>query len=126
MQPKYELTGNTIEEMARNFAELVIRTQRVEVVEKDKTKFAAWRLDDGTSDSFYKSLALTPEEAAVLEIKGESPLKLAIDVRFLSLTPTKDVEKAQKAAKAATIQRIEKRLGETDSLRQRLQKLQGK
>ena len=124
--PKYEITGNTMDEMAIAFAELVQRTQRVEVVTKDKSHFGAWRLDDGTSDSFYKSLALTPEQAAGLAIKGEAPLKLSIDVRYLSLTPVADVEKVQSASKAATIQRLSNRLAETDSLRERLKKLQGK
>ena len=125
-KPLYTLTADTIEELSLLFAEAVMATERIEVVEKEKTKFAAWKLDDGTSESFYKSLTLTPAQAKTLSTKEGAPLKLAIDMRFLNLTPVDDVAKAITTTKAATIKRIESRLNEAESLRAKLERLRGK
>jgi hypothetical protein len=130
-QPKFTISGNSIEEIAVDFALLVLKTEKtVEVVKygKDgkalKNSFGAWKLDDGTSDGFYKSLTLSPEQSAVLNTAAGAPLNLGIDVRYLSLTPLAEVEKTSKARKAATIQRLTAKLDSVQSLKDKLARLQ--
>lgn len=122
--PKFSITGNTIEEMAVSFAELVLRTGSVEVVKKEKSTFGAWRLDDGTSEGFYKSLTLDADQSKSLNTPAGAPLSLAIDVRFLQLTPMAEVEKTKQQRKAATIQRLTTRLASVDDLKAKLARLQ--
>lgn len=125
-QPKYVISGNTLEDMALSFAELAFKLGPVEVVTKDKTKFAVWKLDDGSSDSpIYKSVALDAETATRFKTsEGEAPLSVAVDVRFLSLTPVNSISTVLASKKAATIQRLTNRLNSVDSLKARLAKLQ--
>ena len=122
--PKFSITGNSIEEMAVSFAELVLRTGSVEVVKKEKSTFGAWRLDDGTSEGFYKSLTLDADQSKLLNTPAGAPLSLAIDVRFLQLTPMAEVEKTKQQRKAATIQRLTSRLASVDDLKAKLARLQ--
>jgi hypothetical protein len=125
MKPKYTISGDSLEEMALSFAELVCKAGTVEVVEKDKTKFAVWKLDDGSSDSpIYKSFGLDDESAALFNRQYGAPLAVAVDVRYLLLTPLHAIGATIASKKAATIQRITKRLDSVENLKAQLARLQ--
>jgi hypothetical protein len=121
--PKYVISGNTIEEISMSFAELVVMTQQLEVV-KAKSTFAVWKLDDGTSESpIYKSASLEFEESKRLATQAGAPLSLAVDVRLLNLTPLHEVTAVSASKKAATIQRLTKRIDSVEDLKAKLARL---
>jgi|SRR5579859_4558030 len=106
VRPKFVLSGNTIEEVAMEFAELVTKTQPIEVIaaKKGDSSYGKWELGDGDG------LTLQNKELA---IKAGIPLYLGITVVLRKLCDPANYESQRAASvqkKAASIQRLEQQL----------------
>jgi len=110
-KPKFTITANSIEELAKSFAEAVIRTQKVDVVDAKKGggQYAKWELGNGDG------LTLANAE---LKTKAGIPLFLGMTVVLRKLTEPAQYKQA--LAQAATI-----RENRIDRLKAQLAALQG-
>ena len=110
MAPKYQITGDTIEEMAIAFAELTVKTGRVEVRDNKsgKAKYGVWALNDGMGNGpFDQGLHLSVEQAKTLNTGAGAPAVLSVDVVLRQLTPLAAIPAKIAASRAATSTRIE-------------------
>jgi hypothetical protein len=104
--PAFVLKGNTIDELAKQFAELVTKTQPIEVVDSKKGggQYGKWELGEG------EGIVLANRE---LPLKAGIPLYLGMTVVFRKLTDPAQYD-TQKAAvvvkRAATIDRLKAQL----------------
>lgn len=107
--PKYTIKGNTIEEMALDFATLVRDTQTVAIVDraaegkKGGGKYGLWELG-GSNDG----LTLTGRQLELKTADGLCPLALGMTIAFKKLTPKAEYDNAQATRKAATASRVER------------------
>lgn len=103
--PKFTIHGNTIEEICKGVAELVLKTQTVEIVAANKGggQYGLWELTDPNSGE--KGLTLTKRE---FETKAGIPMALGMSVVFRKLTAADQYDKAQTMRKAATINRLDR------------------
>ena len=100
-RPKFSITANTIEELAKSFADAVIQTQKIAIVDAKKGggQYAKWELGDGDG------ITLANKELAT---KAGVPLFLGMTVVLRKLTDPASYRAA--LAEAATVRenRIEK------------------
>jgi hypothetical protein len=116
--PKYTITGNTMEELAMGLAEALTKSGvSIEVKENNSKvgkKYAIWKLDDGTSTNPYsQGRTLTQDEAKRFATGAGCPLVLSVDVVLRQLTPISEIPVAlanTQAKKAATITRLQEQL----------------
>lgn len=104
--PKFAITGNTVEEISKAFAEFIAKTQPIEIVDakRGNGQYGSWELGGGDG------ITLQDKELA---LKAGIPLYLGITVVFRKLTAP-DKYEAEKAAvvvkQAATITKLEQRI----------------
>ena len=119
--PKYAITGNTLEEMALSFAELVIKTGSVEVkdTKSGNSKYAIWALSDGVSTNpFDKGMNLGSDQALKLQTPMGAPLKLSVELVYRKLTPVAQLASLAKPAselRAASITSLKAKLAELEA-----------
>lgn len=110
--PKFVLRGNTVDELAKAFAELISKTSPIEVVESKKGggQYGKWELGGGDG------LTLRNKE---LPLEAGIPLYLGMTVVYRKLTPAAEYEVAQANA-------ITKQANTIDKLKAKLAALEGK
>lgn len=104
--PKYSITGNTVDEIVLGLAELIVKTETLEVVDAKKggTQYAKWEAGGG------EGIVLSGKQ---LSTKAGIPLYLGCTVVLRKLTAPEryDAEKAAVVVKrAATIDRLKDQL----------------
>lgn len=120
-EPKFVLSGNTIDELAIALAEVVLKSGGF-IVKDNKSgngnKYAAWKLDDGLATGpFSAGLGLTPEQAKRLPTQSGVPAILSMDIVMRQLTPLSQVALKATERAAATANRESKLLEELNRVR---------